>query len=242
MKILLIDAGNSRIKWACSHHAEWSPVAQLPVNLATDLSFAGQACVGVQQVWVSNVAGADVERHIRAACAVQHWSPRFISSRVAQCGVSNSYAQTAQLGSDRWAALISAWHQVGAACLVVNSGTATTIDALSNRGEFLGGLILPGLELMQRSLTDATAQLKIVGGQYASFPHNTADALLSGAIQASCGAVQRQYALLGEEGAVVVLSGGAACLLQPHLHMPVQMMDNLVLSGLLLIAQESSDV
>ena len=242
MKILLIDAGNSLIKWAYSHDGDWSPVEQLPVDLADDLCFAGQACVGVRQVWVSNVAGADVERHIRAACAVQHWSPRFISSRAAQCGVHNSYTQPEQLGSDRWAAVISAWHQVGAACLVVTSGTATTIDALSNRGEFLGGLILPGLELMRRSLTDATAQLKLTGGHYAGFPRNTADALLSGAIQASCGAVQRQYALLGDKGAVVVLSGGAGRLLQSHLHMPVQMMDNLVLSGLLLIAQESSDV
>jgi len=242
VKILLIDAGNSLIKWAVSHDGVCSPVEHLPVDLAAELNFAGQAYIGVQQVWVSNVAGVDVERHIRAACAVQHWSPRFISSRAAQCGVRNSYMQPAQLGSDRWVAVISAWHQVGAACLVVTSGTATTIDALSNSGEFLGGLILPGLELMQRSLTDATAQLKLTGGNYASFPCNTADALLSGAIQASCGAVQRQYALLDDEGAVVVLSGGAGRLLQSQLHMPVQMMDNLVLSGLLLIAQESSEV
>lgn len=242
MKILLIDAGNSRIKWACSDDGRWSPVEQLPVDMAADLNFSGHAYDDVQQVWVSNVAGADVERHICAACAVQHWSPRFISSQAVQCEVHNSYLLPVQLGSDRWAALIFAWHHVGAACLVVNSGTATTIDALSNTGEFLGGLILPGLELMQRSLTDATAQLKMLGGHYDSFPRNTADALLSGAIQASCGAVQRQYALLSGEDAVVILSGGAARLLQSHLHMPVQMMDNLVLSGLLLIAQESSDV
>ena len=221
MKRLLIDAGNSRIKWVCAQDGDWPAVAQLPVSQAVDLGFSGQACDDVQQVWVSNVAGAEVARHISEACAARNWSPCFITSQSAQCGVRNGYAQPAQLGSDRWAALIAAWQQVGAACLVVSGGTATTIDALSDKGEFLGGLILPGLELMQVSLAGATAQLQTSGGNYASFPNNTADALLSGAIQASCGAVQRQYDLLDVSGAPVLLSGGAAPLLQSHLHMPM---------------------
>ena len=193
----------------------------------------------MHQIYVSNVAGADVERPIRAACAARHWSPQFITSQSEQCGVRNSYAVPAQLGSDRWAALIAAWHRVGGACLVVGCGTATTIDALSDRGEFIGGLILPGIELMQRSLTVGTAQLQAMDGGYAAFPRNTADAILSGAIQAGCGAIQRQHALLGKADAPVLLSGGAAQRLQPHIGLPVVMMDNPVLQGLLLIAQET---
>jgi type III pantothenate kinase len=149
----------------------------------------------------------------------------------------NRYSRPQQLGCDRWAALIAAWQQIGGACLVVVCGTATTIDALSDSGEFLGGLILPGVALMQQSLTTATAQLNAVDGEYADFPRNTADALLSGAIQASCGAIQRQYALLNTTSPVL-LSGGAAHLLLPQLQLPVKMVDNLVLHGLLLIAQE----
>ena len=79
-------------------------------------------------------------------------SAHFIGAREKQCGVRNGYAKPAQLGSDRWAALIAAWHLVQRKCLVVDSGTATTIDTLSGQGEFVGGLILPGVELMQRSL------------------------------------------------------------------------------------------
>jgi len=95
------------------------------------------------------------------------------------------------------------------------------------------------VELMQRSLYDATVQLQVAQGEYAPFPLNTADALYSGAIQANCGAIERQYALLGDDSAPVVLSGGAAATLQNHLNLPLHVVDNLVLQGLLLIAREA---
>lgn len=239
MNLLLIDAGNTRIKLALVEDGCWRKVKNIANNpgVVFDSFFSEYDASKVQQVWISNVAGAEVERQILDACAARHWTPHFISAQATQCGVRNGYSRPQQLGCDRWAALIAAWQQVGQACLVVVSGTATTIDALSDSGEFLGGLILPGVELMQRSLTSATAQLNVTNGGYADFPCNTADALLSGAIQASCGAIQRQYALL-HATAPVLLSGGAAHLLSPRLQLPVKMMDNLVLHGLLLIAQE----
>ena len=222
----------------------WSHSGVLPVEQAGELAqlFAGyfdRAGMNSRdiQIWVSNVAGEEVARHIRNISS--GGLPRFVVAQEMQCGVRNGYASAAQLGSDRWVALIAAWHRVRSECLVVNCGTATTIDALSGHGEFLGGLILPGIELMQRSLCDATAQLQLHEGKYAPFPLNTADALLSGAIQASCGAIERQHALLGDSTAPVLLGGGAAALLQPRLNLPIQMMDNPVLQGLLLIAQEA---
>lgn len=237
---LLIDAGNTRIKWALMDDGgQWLSVAHLPSQQSADLTQCFAGCPEVQEVWVSNVAGTEVAQHIRAACAARQWLPQFVVAQSAQCGVRNGYEQPAQLGSDRWAALIAAWHQVGGACLVVNCGTATTIDALSAQGEFLGGLILPGMELMQSSLSAATAQLHGGSGAYAAFPRNTDDALCSGAIQASCGAIERQYALLGD-AAAVVLSGGAAERLRAHLNLSPRMADNLVLQGLSLIAQEAS--
>jgi type III pantothenate kinase len=127
---------------------------------------------------------------------------------------------------------------------VVNCGTATTIDTLSGQGEFLGGLIVPGVELMQHSLSAATDQLKSrlvkqERGEYVPLPRNTDDALFSGAVQATCGAIERQYALLDDAAAPVVFSGGAARVLQKHLNLPVNVADNLVLQGLLLIAREA---
>lgn len=237
---LLIDAGNTRIKWTLADGQDWLRSGVLPVEQAVDLAHQFAGLEGVRQVWASNVAGAEAAQHIRNIGIGQPpVQPRFIVAQKAQCGVRNGYSNPSQLGSDRWAALIAAWHLVRGACLVVNCGTATTVDALSATGEFAGGLIFPGMELMQRSLNDATAQLSPAQGTYAAFPRNTADALFSGAIQASCGAIERQHALLGGSGIPVVLSGGGSAILSGRLNLPLHVVDNLVLQGLLLIAQEA---
>ncbi|MHB0925518.1 MAG: type III pantothenate kinase [Gallionellaceae bacterium] len=238
---LLIDAGNTRIKWALVDEGTWLRSGVLPVEQAGELSQQFAGLEGIRQVWVSNVAGEEIAQHIRNAGTGLSAQPHFIVAQEAQCGVRNGYSSPAQLGSDRWAALTAAWHLVRGTCLVVNSGTATTVDALSAKGEFIGGLILPGVELMQRSLCCATAQLhEAQAGKYASFPLNTADALYSGALQASCGAIERQHALLGGSSAPVILSGGAEAVLRNRLNVPLRIVDNLVLQGLWLIAQETN--
>lgn len=239
---LLVDAGNTRIKWAIAADGSgWLRSGVLPVEQAGELPGIFADSHDIRQIWASNVAGEEVGRHIRSIGAGLPLQVHFALARETQCGVRNGYANAAQLGSDRWASLIAAWHMVRAKCLVVNCGTAITIDALSAQGEFPGGLILPGLELMQRSLAAATDQLKFghVQGKYMQMPTNTADALFSGAIQAACGAIQRQHALLGDADAAVVLSGGAAELLREHLNLQLRVVDNLVLRGLWLMSQES---
>ena len=242
---LLIDAGNTRIKWAIVNGDDWLRSGILPVGQAGELPglFAGSQ--DIMQIWVSNVAGEEIAHHIRNISVGQPVQPHFVVAREIQHGVRNGYSNPAQLGSDRWAALIAAWSLVQGKCLVVNCGTAITIDTLSVHGEFLGGLILPGVELMQRSLVASTDQLKsghvqLDQGKYVRFPLNTTDALFSGAIQAGCGAIQRQHALLDDVEAPVVLSGGAAGVLQVNLNLPLLVVDNLVLRGLLLMSQGSN--
>jgi len=246
--MLLIDSGNTRIKWAIVKGVDWLcsgilPVAQageLSQHLAGSCDLPGKSLNVIEQVWVSNVAGEVVARHISNIDVGKNVKIQFIVAQPEQCSVRNGYSQPAQLGSDRWAALLGAWHLVGEECLVVSCGTATTIDTLSAKGEFTGGLILPGVELMLNSLCATTAGLKPGRGKYVPFPDNTADAIFSGAIQASCGAIQRQHALFDRGNTPVVLSGGAAGALHDHLMMPLRVVDNLVLQGLLMIAQEAS--
>lgn len=239
--MLLFDVGNSRCKWARVENGRWqnegafnnSDTASWQKLMET---FAGQAAP--QRMLVSNVAGAAVEKRLRELGAICSLVPEFIVARAEQCGVYNAYEQPSQLGSDRWAALIAAWRHVGSACLVVNCGTATTVDALSGQGEFLGGLIFPGMELMQRSLLQNTAQLGMEMGEPRSFPRNTADAIVSGVLRATAGAVQYQYNLLAAQGKVhCLLSGGAANALLPDLGLPAEQVDNLVLKGLQIIGQ-----
>ena len=164
--------------------------------------------------------------------------------RVKICGVTNDYARPSQLGADRWASLIAAWQRSNTtelfppACVVVNAGTAVTIDVLDAQGVFRGGLILPGVRLMLQTLAENTAALKSAPGEFRDFPDNTADALHSGAMQAICGAVEQMRRQIDTNPAQVrvYLAGGAAMELAPHLNPPIEVVDNLVLEGVLALA------
>jgi type III pantothenate kinase len=237
--MLLLDAGNSRIKWAFTRENTWLARGAVPVSGETALLQAFASLPVPKRIVASNVAGTAVAQQIRAACAAWDCRVEFITAQAEQCGVRNGYGQPGQLGSDRWAALIAAWRNVGAACLVINCGTATTVDALSERGEFAGGLILPGLEMMRNSLVTGTAQLGPGLGKWDEFPRNTADAIFSGSIQATVGAIVQLHALLGNPAVPCLLDGGAAGLIQPHLRLPQFPADDLVLRGLHIIGQET---
>lgn len=240
--MLLLDIGNSRCKWAWSSaNGVWLQQGAFN-NTDTGaweklkVTFAGQAAP--QKILASNVAGAAMRQNVRELCAIWSVEPEVIVAQAEQCGVYNAYEHPAQLGSDRWAALLAAWQRVHGACLVVGCGTATTVDALSDRGEFLGGLILPGMELMQLSLLQNTAQLGRESGEPRSFPRNTADAIVSGVIRATTGAIRYQYNLLASQGpAHCIVSGGGASGLLPHLDIGAEQVENLVLHGLQIIGQ-----
>ncbi|HEX4943372.1 MAG TPA: type III pantothenate kinase, partial [Usitatibacteraceae bacterium] len=163
-----------------------------------------------------------------------------IASQREQLGVTSGYRDAAQLGTDRWAALIAAHHAAAVHQLVVNAGTALTVDALRADGFFMGGLIVPGPALMRRSLDGGTAQLRLTEGVFDPFPKSTPDAITTGSLQAAVGAIERMRAAMIAGGFApqgLVLSGGAAPALAPQLPMPFTLNDNLVLDGLVLIAR-----
>jgi hypothetical protein len=99
------------------------------------------------QVVVANVAGPAVPA--AEAILADRPRPSWVRAKRRECGVTNGYRRPAQLGADRWAALIGAWSILRGPCLVVAAGTATTADVLKGDGTFAGGAILPGLELMK---------------------------------------------------------------------------------------------
>jgi type III pantothenate kinase len=124
---------------------------------------------------------------------------------------------------------------------VVNAGTAVTVDALAADGVFLGGMILAGKDLMRRALARGTARLRPRSGRFAYFPANTEDAIESGAANAIAGAVERMLRFMDQAGLdrpLTIVSGGAAQLLAPLLSATVEVVDNLVLEGLVRIALE----
>jgi len=242
MQLLAIDVGNSRIKWASHDGARWLARGALDRGRLADLETIWGGFPAGCRVIGSNVAGRDVTERIDAVLAAQGCATQWIVSTRAQCGVRNLYGNPVQLGTDRWAALIGARSMETGACLVVGAGTAVTVDALSENGDFLGGIILPGLRLMHEALARDTSRLGSDQGCYAAFPRNTADAMASGAIQAVAGAVERMRVRLGAavQGPVhVIASGGSMDILAPHLPADARLVENLVLEGLVIIAAES---
>ncbi len=239
--MLLFDAGNSRCKWVWIDGG--SRKLQGVLNNADDdawhtLRAEFSALASPQKILLSNVAGPVMEQRLRELCGMWQCPLEFISAKAEQCGVHNGYDNAAQLGSDRWAALLAAWALHHGSCLVVSCGTATTVDALSATGEFLGGLILPGMDLMRHSLVEKTAQLDFQNGEIQDFPRNSTDAVASGVLWANIGAIQHQYKLLtAQHEAVCILSGGAANLIQPYLDLQADVLDDLVLKGLQIIGQ-----
>ena len=161
-------------------------------------------------------------------------------------GIVNRYRPAGQLGADRWALLVAARRRVlgsahaGAPCVAVNAGTVVTIDALDGEGVFQGGIIVPGPHLMLQALADRAPALKIAPGDYRTFPANTQDALATGAIEAVCGAIELMRGRFSDDDTAVpcYLTGGAAHGLAPHLTGPLEVVDNLVLEGVLALAAE----
>jgi type III pantothenate kinase len=241
MRILAIDAGNTRIKWGVHEDGSWRAQGWVATARASQLAREWRGTDVPDAVIAANVAGARAARSIAAAARRVKRRVHFVKSSASQCGVKNAYDRPGQLGADRWAALIGARHLHHGPCVVVNAGTTMTVDALSADGVFLGGMIVAGADLMRATLARNTAQLKPRGGQFTFFPSRTADAIESGAVNALAGAIERMLTYLeraGRAAPLVVLSGGAAPLIAPHLNAVVEVVDNLVLEGLLRIALE----
>ncbi len=231
--ILAIDCGNTRLKWGVHDGAVWRAqgsldYAGLPglANLLRCQPRAGKAIV-------ANVAGPQVAKAVSAAMDALGIALLWVESQSAQYGVHNLYDLPEQLGVDRWSALIGARALHRQACLVVCAGTATTVDVLDAEGNFQGGLILPGVELMYRALASNTAQLPLADGRFAVLPRNTMDAIVSGCLHAQAGAIERMFEqVAADPGARCLVSGGAAGQFFELLRLPKSKVDNLVLEGL----------
>jgi type III pantothenate kinase len=254
--LLTIDAGNTRTKWAIfDRHGEVTRHGACVNDQLSSIDLSPEP-LGYQRVIISNVAGNTHALRLENFLSAHHLPVIWVKASNEACNVINSYIDAETLGTDRWAALIAAWHIKHAACVVVNAGTAVTVDALhkqpgnNQQGEFLGGMILPGLNLMQTSLGLSTAQLPVQArmpdfseSTFADiFAKSTIQAINTGTIHAIIGAIEHMAnALEAKCGQTpfIVISGGDAALIQNYLTdavtNPTVIVDNLVLKGLYLL-------
>lgn len=252
--MLLLDIGNTRVKWARWQDGSLSvgePAAyrgHLP-DLVWSALWGAQPAP--RRVVVASVAGAEVNASLAAWCRAR-WGtfPEFVSATAEACGIRSGYRSPAQLGVDRWLALIGAHHLPEFAAqnlCVVGCGTALTVDVLSADGEHFGGWIAPGLALMRRQLEGGAAAFTLGIASAAGiddFGHDTAEAVTAGTGRAAAGLVMQALPLarhlLGNMP-VCVLTGGDAAILLPLLQSEAYVVPDLVLHGLsTLVLQQGS--
>jgi type III pantothenate kinase len=246
--MLLVDIGNTRVKWAVLAAGELSPqrAAGYAGWSARDWQQTLFSDPGVDRVLAVTVAGVQSrELLVAAARGAGIGDVAFVASTASQAGVRNAYPQPHLLGADRWVAAIGAYHLAHGACCVVDIGTAATIDAVAGSGQHLGGFIVPGPALMVRSLHIGTSDLAAhtaasAASTAAHFADNTRDAIERGCHVALAALVDRACAELERQGGTaprLFCTGGAAADVLPYVLTPHQSVPDLVLRGLARIAQ-----
>ncbi len=258
---LLLDAGNSALKWVLMTFdgrvgpaygsMRNAPPAELTPSLVHE--WTDRAGVAVRAAYGCGVAAPSLMRSVEQAvqkvfALPVHWfetQPRFAHEGVE---LRNGYRDSAQLGVDRWHSLIAARAaHPDRPLVVVTAGTATTVDGVTGDGSFVGGAIAPGVRLMYEALARGTANLPFASGQMVAYPDNTDDAIASGVLGSQLGLIERFVRNFRSEHGdpLVVLTGGYAALLAPHIGagsaLPSLVREeNLVLRGVFLRARATA--
>lgn len=240
-RYLLLDGGNSRLKWAWVEQGELVHSAHAPYR---DLSRLQNewARWGDKDVRVvgSAVCGLAKQAMVEAQLPVPI---QWLGSMKRALGVYNHYQNPEQHGADRWFNALGSRRFTQNACVVMSCGTAVTVDALTADNHYLGGTIMPGFHLMKEAMAMKTANLNQPVGKLFPFPTTTANALAGGMMDAVCGSVMIMHARLKERengGKVdVIMTGGGAAKVAKSLPETfvldncVKIVDNLVIFGLL---------
>lgn len=242
---LLLDLGNTRLKAALRgpdgavHPLGEARHRDSGVGTALANALDGADLRHIERALCANVAGESAGRALEDALRARGIRLEFLRAKREDHGVRCAYAQPARLGADRWAALLGARGLVEGPCLVVDAGSALTIDAMGAGGRHLGGWIVPGLAMMVEALEARTGDLGALRSASTAqgsgtFPADTGPAMEQGARLAAVGAVQAARARLqacAGMPARLLLTGGDAPGMAAELA-PAELVPDLVLRGL----------
>ena len=240
-----MDIGNTRLKWGVLDDGairRTGHISQEKIRGDGLTALTSKLPRRVDTVLASNVAGVSFATRLSGVVGMHcDCDVHFAHSTARACGVTNSYRQPRRLGVDRWVAMIGAWSEFESPCLVVDAGTAVTIDALDDSGRHLGGQILPGVSLMAQALAANTSDLPDTSRRSARkaneigmFAKNTGGAIAYGTLNAVVGAVERARNIMHDEGCSpeLVLTGGDASRILSSLTDAPNHRPHLVLQGL----------
>ncbi|WP_308904153.1 bifunctional biotin--[acetyl-CoA-carboxylase] ligase/type III pantothenate kinase [Neisseria subflava] len=241
-RFLLLDGGNSQLKWAWVENGTFTEVSRAPYR---DLTQLGEEWLQFSDDDVKIVGCAVCGSVKKAMVEEQLTRPvEWLSSMPQALGIRNHYRRPEEHGSDRWFNALGSRRFTQNACVVVSCGTAVTTDALTEDNHYLGGTIMPGFHLMKEAMALKTANLNRPIGKVYPFPTTTPNAIASGMMDAVCGALMMMHGRLkdktggGKPVDIIITGGGAARVVQalPEAFVhdnQVKIVDNLVIHGLL---------
>jgi len=247
---IVLDIGNTRIKWARVEDGRLTSRGDALHRGALERALGQLAAAlpkNLRRAIVANVAGADMARQLTELLRVRaRIVPEFVAVRAEQFGVRCAYADPSRLGVDRWIAALAAYHLAPGAACVIDAGTAVTFDAVDAHGLHLGGLIMPGPQLLAAALDRDTSNIGATIAPPAEVPQgldllgkSTDAAVGHGAMLALAGALDRAVDAVDKslgERATVYLTGGDAAVLRRWLETEVELRADLVLEGLALFS------
>jgi len=265
--ILEVDVGNTRLKWRLLSVGNTGADGVSAGNViergfvmtetltsvhSVNLCFGNIAASRLTMIRIGTVVGS--QRELLALWAAQYsLVPMFAQTSVSCGAVVNAYDDVDQMGVDRWLGIVAAYSKVKSACLIIDAGSAVTIDLVDNGGRHLGGYIVPGLQMMRHSLFGQTDQVEsnaektsTANVSFALSPgKNTQAAVANGLPLMLIGMIQRL--LLDVQAAYdispfVILTGGDGAFLERLIHdelaMSMEFVPELVMDGLSLVEYE----
>ncbi len=244
---LLIDIGNSRIKWATLDDNGLSNsqfIERKTTGLKTQFNKIWKPLKTVESIWVSNVAGDKIASQF-SEWTEKTWqiTPNFVRAEQKRFGVSNAYDKPETLGVDRWLGLVAVRQHLQKACCIIDCGTAITVDIVTANGQHQGGFILPGLGLMRSTLAAGTEALTENTDDVAFnlLATNTYSAIQAGtlySISATLENLIRDLQQNFDHDIRFVLSGGDGKMIQELLPEDIEIDTDIVIKGLKLYAKQ----
>lgn len=234
-QLLLIDRGNSGVKWLLLSTDEaprrGAGVDHLPASTSETSAIPAI---------IASVADEERNEALCAQLADRGYRPWLAKTPAALGGLSNSYREPERMGVDRWLAMLAARHRYPGRLCVVDAGSALTIDFVDAHGNHEGGFIIPGAALMQRALFSDTDRVRFDLDTDASLApgQSTAEAVSNGLLLAQAGAIKLALgnARVGGDAPKLFLCGGGAQVLRTAITESAVLVEDLVFEGLLLQA------
>lgn len=253
--ILAIDMGNTNIVIGCIDSQNTYFVERLTTiqdKTSTEYAINIKNILEIRKIHPSQIKGAilsSVVPPLNAAISsavkkVLGYHPLLVGSGI-RTGMNIMMDNPKTVGSDLIVDAVAALNEYSCPIIVIDMGTATTISAIDRAGNYIGGVILPGLKVSLDSLSSKTAQLPSISLAVPKrvIGKNTIDCMQSGIMYGNAGMldgiIDRMEEELGEK-ATIVATGGLARFVVPLCRHSIQYDDALLLKGLLILYEKNS--